>query len=226
MKLVYKNIEYILNLEENKVPVYIIENQKLFFKMLQDLHRQVNMSEEGNFALFDDKNKELNISKNFLLISDVFNINFHDKKIINSIFSILKEESLSEENYSLRLETENKLKDFLQVLISSFEFPLEINEKFEYESLFKIFNIKIQENYENFLEKIIDYLKIITRLTSIKYIVFINLKTFLSKNELEKLYKESFYNKINIILFENYENNCIINVEKRIIIDSDLCEIY
>lgn len=226
MKLVYKNIEYILNLEENKVPVYIIENQKLFFTMLQDLHRQVNMSEEGNFSLFDDKNKELNISKNFLLISDVFNINFHDKKIINSIFSMLKEESLSEENYLLRLETENKLKDFLQMLISNFEFPLEINEKFEYESLFKLFNIKIQENYENFLEKIIDYLKIITRLTSIKYIVFINLKTFLSKNELEKLYKESFYNKINIILFENYENNCIINVEKRIIVDSDLCEIY
>lgn len=226
MKLVYKNIEYILNLEENKVPVYIIENQKLFFTMLQDLHRQANMSEEGNFSLFDDKNKELSISKNFLLISDVFNINFHDKKIINSIFSMLKEESLSEENYLLRLETENKLKDFLQMLISNFEFPLEINEKFEYESLFKLFNIKIQENYENFLEKIIDYLKIITRLTSIKYIVFINLKTFLSKNELEKLYKESFYNKINIILFENYENNCIINVEKRIIIDSDLCEIY
>ncbi|MDY5306378.1 type II-A CRISPR-associated protein Csn2 [Fusobacterium gastrosuis] len=226
MKLVYKNIEYILNLEENKVPVYIIENQKLFFTMLQDLHRQVNMSEEGNFSLFDDKNKELNISKNFLLISDVFNINFHDKKIINSIFSMLKEESLSEENYLLRLEAENKLKDFLQVLISDFEFPLEINEKFEYENLFKLFNIRIQENYENFLEKIIDYLKIITRLTSIKYIVFINLKTFLSKNELEKLYKESFYNKINIILFENYENNCIINVEKRIIIDSDLCEIY
>lgn len=226
MKLVYKNIEYILNLEENKVPVYIIENQKLFFTMLQDLHRQVNMSEEGNFSLFDDKNKELNISKNFLLISDVFNINFHDKKIINSIFSILKEESLSEENYLLRLETENKLKDFLQMLISNFEFPLEINEKFEYENLFKLFNIRIQENYENFLEKIIDYLKIITRLTSIKYIVFINLKTFLSKNELEKLYQESFYNKINIILFENYENNCIIDVEKRIIIDSDLCEIY
>ncbi|MDD7410570.1 MAG: type II-A CRISPR-associated protein Csn2 [Fusobacterium gastrosuis] len=226
MKLVYKNIEYILNLEENKVPVYIIENQKLFFTMLQDLHRQVNMSEEGNFSLFDDKNKELNISKNFLLISDVFNINFHDKKIINSIFSMLKEESLSEENYLLRLEAENKLKDFLQVLISDFEFPLEINEKFEYENLFKLFNIRIQENYENFLEKIIDYLKIITRLTSIKYIVFINLKTFLSKNELEKLYKESFYNKINIILFENYENNCIINVEKRIIVDSDLCEIY
>lgn len=226
MKLVYKNIEYILNLEENKVPVYIIENQKLFFTMLQDLHRQVNMSEEGNFSLFDDKNKELNISKNFLLISDVFNINFHDKKIINSIFSMLKEESLSEENYLLRLETENKLKDFLQMLISNFEFPLEINEKFEYENLFKLFNIRIQENYENFLEKIIDYLKIITRLTSIKYIVFINLKTFLSKNELEKLYQESFYNKINIILFENYENNCIIDVEKRIIIDSDLCEIY
>lgn len=76
MKLVYKNIEYILNLEENKVPVYIIENQKLFFTMLQELHSQINMSEEGNCSLFDDKNKELSISKNFLLISDVFNINF------------------------------------------------------------------------------------------------------------------------------------------------------
>ena len=56
--------------------------------------------------------------------------------------------------------------------------------------------------------------------------VFINLKTFLSKEEVEELYKECFYRKINIILFENYDNNCIIENEKRIIIDSDLCEIF
>lgn len=226
MKLVYKNIEYILNLEEDKIPVYIIENQNLFFTMLNDLHKQINENIEGNFRLFNIENKELNISKYFLLITDIFNINFQDKKILSSIFSSLKEESIKEEMYPLRLEIENKLKNFLESLISNFEFPLELNEKFEYDSLFKIFNIRIQENYENFLEKLIDYLRIIQKLTTVKYIVFINLKTFLSESDIVKLYQECFYKKINIILFENFENNSIMKYEKKIIIDKDLCEIF
>lgn len=94
----------------------------------------------------------------------------------------------------------------------------------DFSNLLKSLKIRVEDN-EVFLEKILDLIKIYTLMFGYKLIVFINLKEFVSEEELSEIYKYCNYNKINIMLIENFQKNPLPN-EKIIIIDDDLCEIY
>lgn len=215
----------LMDMKENRVPVYIIENHSFYLQLILELKRQIEEKQEGIFSLFEGE-KELNLSKNILLITDLFQLNFHNKKIVSAIFSRLKENSLQEVNYLERLQIEESLKMFLNKLILDFPYPLVMDEHLEYEDLFRIFHIQVDENYENYLEKIIDYLNIFYSLRLMRCAIFINLKTILSKEECQKLYTECFYKKIPIILFESRQAEYILQEEETVIIDSDLCEFF
>lgn len=225
MRLVCSEINCIMEMKENRIPVYIIEQPKFFLNLLLKLQEEVEENKKGIFYLFEEE-KELDISKNILLITDLFHLNFHNKKIISAIFSKLKEKTLEEEIYFDRLQLEEQLKLFLEKLIMDFPYPLSLEGTIEYETLFKMFHIQVDEQYESYLEKIIDYISLSYKLGLMKCIVFVNLKTILSKEECKKLYEECFYRKIPIILFENREYEYIIEEEEKIIIDTDLCEIF
>lgn len=225
MKLVCEEINYFFEIQENKIPVYIIENPKFFLHLLLSLKEEIEENKKGIFSLFE-KEKEVELSKNILFISDLLHIDFHNKKIISAIFHKLKEDTLKEEVYSERLEVEGSLKTFLNKIIDSFYYPLEIEDSIEYEDLFKLFHVRIKEDYDTYLEKIMDYLTLSYELGLMKCVIFMNLKTILSEEECRRLYKQCFYQKIPIILFENREYGYIIEEEEKIIIDFDLCEIF
>lgn len=213
-----------MDIKENRVLVYIVENHNFYLRLILELKRQVEENQEGGFSLFEGE-KELNLSKNILLITDLFQVNFDNKKIISAVFSKLEESSLQEYNYLERLQTEGFLKTFLNKLISDFHYPLVMKDQIDYTDLFKVFHIRIDENYENYLKKITDYLNISYSLGLMKCAVFVNLKTILSKEECQKIYTECFYKKIPIILFESRQTDYILEEEETVIIDSDLCEI-
>ena len=56
-------------------------------------------------------------------------------------------------------------------------------------------------------------------------LVFINLKQYLSKNELLELYKYSIYNQVQIILIDSQSYGVTLEYEKKLIIDDNLEEI-
>lgn len=92
------------------------------------------------------------------------------------------------------------------------------------QELCKLFDLKIEVESETFLEKIIDYISTCSEYQNIKVFVFVNLKTFLSPEDLKLFYKYVFNNKIQVLLLENSEHY-ILNEEIITIIDNDLCEI-
>ncbi len=222
MKLVCKKIQKTFDINENKISVCIIENPSFFSYLILTLKNQIDNNQEGEFSLYDNL-EELNLSKSILLITDLFNFDFNNKKFITAIYNELKEYIREDSN---SIEIENSLFLFFQNISQRFPFPLDMNKNCNYEYLFKGFNIHVEENYDNYLEKIIDYLTICSELKLMKVVIFVNLKTILTEEECIKLYRECFYKKIPIFLFENRENNSIMDLEEKVIIDFDLCEIY
>ena len=103
---------------------------------------------------------------------------------------------------------------------------MELCEEFEILNLFKFADVKINESPKNILEKITDFILTIYNLQSFSCFVFINLKSYLTNNELEELYDFIAYKKINILLLENIKREEILSKEKIRVIDKDLCEIY
>ena len=101
--------------------------------------------------------------------------------------------------------------------------PIVINESINLEDIIKLSKINIKYTV-NLLENILLVIDIerILKLNSILF--FINLKQYLSKDELKELYKYAIYNNIKICLIDSQSYGVNIEYEKKLIIDSDLEE--
>lgn len=102
---------------------------------------------------------------------------------------------------------------------------MEFETELDVPGLLKIAGVKYEETEIDFLEKLIRYIKTIVRVLSIKVIVFINLRSYLSETQMQEVIKEIEYQEIQAIFMENQER---VGLEggKRYIIDKDQCEIY
>lgn len=208
-----------IKFSENKNTVLVLENKKFFRNFLFDLKNQIN-GLSGEIVISEDY--EPIRFKDICLLNDYINIDMNEKAILNKVYSDLL--SISEKD--LQKETEEfKLTalQYFSTLISKSDIELFFDD-IDFSNLLKSLKIRVEDN-EVFLEKILDLIKIYTLMFGYKLIVFINLKEFVSEEELSEIYKYCNYNKINIMLIENFQKNPLPN-EKIIIIDDDLCEIY
>ena len=69
----------------------------------------------------------------------------------------------------------------------------------------KICDITFEEKQLSILEKITDYIKLESKILKLKCIIFVNLHDFLDDDEIMLLYKEAFYQKVQLIMIESHE---------------------
>lgn len=74
------------------------------------------------------------------------------------------------------------------------------------------------------LEDLLTFLDIEKELFHHTIIFFVNLKTYLTKEELIEIYKYAIYNKIKIILIDSKSYGVTIEYERKLIIDENLDE--
>lgn len=205
----------------DKINVFVVENNAKFYNYCKELKLQEE-GETGNFILFDDK-KEYPISKNVKVIFDYFNLDLNEKKLqttlFNSLSNICQGEMLNE--YS---ELITYIASFMEKLNSYSEFDIDFNEQIPLSAIFKVFGVCAKEDTSNLVSCLVNYMQFCTKLLGTKLFVFINLKTFLSDEDLQKLYKQTKLDEINILLLENTLRPKL-DGEYITLIDNDLCEI-
>ena len=198
MKLVCASFGLEMELLENYVTVLVVENAGYLTEIVSSLKKQ-SEGEEGIFVLAENDKIE-KIDKKLALVIDPFSISINERKIINKLYT--------------------KLGDEL-VLASPFA-NLVYDLDYNWMELFKGFNVRFEEMAVTLVEKLVEYMHILTNLLGIKVLCLVNIKAYLNKQELMELYKVAFYNKINLVLIEMPEGE-MIGEEKVYIIDNDRC---
>lgn len=219
MRLLISNYDIELELEENKVTVISAESPRVYRDLLENLWKQAN-GEDGIF-IFSEGTKRKNISKEVECIFNVFSIDINSKKVISKLYSELKEQSqtvLQEETSELYAN----LLEYFDKLLMTVPYNLQFDISTEITSLLKIFNVAVINQNDDILEKIIEYIKALNKICSINVFVFIDLKHYLSEEELRMFYEFVFYEKIQIIIVEPVHTPKLTE-EKCCIIDKDLC---
>ena len=112
----------------------------------------------------------------------------------------------------------------LEKINSESRFAIDYDEDTGFSEILKAFNVKFEENTGSFLENLVEYIKILIAFSSVKCLFFVNLKSYLSEEELKMFYKEMQLSDISILLIEDCQREKIED-EKILIIDKDLCEI-
>ena len=221
MKLSHFDLESPIFLDSEFIHVLVIESPKLFYKITKEIYMQIN-GEDGRFIL-SEKEKALSFSKNAYLFHDYFSLQINDKKIITALYKDL--EKLQQDNFisEFSIMQENIISLFEKINSES-RFAIDYDEDTGFSEILKAFNVKFEENTGSFLENLVEYIKILIAVSSVKCLFFVNLKSYLSEEELKMFYKEMQLSDISILLIEDCQREKIED-EKILIIDKDLCEI-
>ena len=219
MKVVNTEVGIELDIEENNIYELIIEHSDSFYKVVGSLVRQVE-GVDGDFIV-SDNNKALKMDKNAEIMVDYYSFSPNNRKIISKLYSKL--EKLAEDFVVEKANINSELVSLMDKLTVSLGYgEVEYDLDFKWTDMFKLYNVSFLETYESLLEKLTGYIKIITELTDIKILFLVNIKSYLSCEEVEKLYQMVKYYKVNLVLIESVERPWT-NQEKRYIIDKDRC---
>lgn len=223
MKLVHKNIEKHLEFEENKVNVLVVENSRMLFRLINELQIQIE-GEDGAFVL-SENGELLNISKEIELITDVFSLNLNERTSLNRLLNSLAGYAQSAEMINKSRELQIVLNEYMSELTQNEDLPVSFADEVNMQNLLKALGVEFESDYDNLCEKLLVYMRIMNRYFQKKVFVLVNLKTFVGEDELKDFYQNAFYEKLNLLLFENTERKSMDNAEEVTVIDEDMCEV-
>ena len=219
MKITVSYLENNIEINNENINVLEIENNKIFFRLINDLNQICNGNVIEEIKTFID-DKEVSITNKVNVISDYFNIDF--SKYMLSINKLINENLKDNSDKSLLLLYKKLIQKYNSI-ISTVDLPIMVNNDVTIESLTKILKLKI--NYKNsIIENLFSIIELERSLKYSKFIVLVNLKQYLDDTELKELYKYSIYNNVNIILVDSQCYGCSHDFEKKLIVDDNLVE--
>jgi CRISPR type II-A-associated protein Csn2 len=203
---------------------FSIENKNFLLDILTELKEQVENGKEGEFNLSLDF-KPLNISKSVSIIFDFTDIDFNSKAITNLLTKKFAEflglgeqaEPLSNlESIILNLAEDYRIKSGLNI-----DYDTSVNAN----NLAKVCSLKVSDDKQALIERLCEYVNLVCDLKPLKLFVLVFGKAFLSKGDIELLYRHCYDKNVRLMLIEAIDKTERLANECRLIIDKDLCTI-
>ena len=215
------SLENDITFTEEYINVLQIQDKKLFTNVINSLNDNINNIEDTKERIIIlDNDIEIKIEKEVLLIIDVFNIDFNQKKIQSALYNKI------EKIYKHEFERMSEFQTIFQKLqLNIFPFEFNYKESIGIQEYLKLLGLKISNNKGKIIDTVFSLIDVVEYLSVAKLLVFVNLKLYLSDDELNEIYKYAMYKKVNILLIETGEEKEPIENEKILYIDSDYDEI-
>lgn len=221
-KLVHNKYGICLELEENKVNEMVVENPVMLTQIIRELGEQCE-GNEGGFVL-SEENRILPVEKFLILTKDLFSLDCNSRKILTRLYQKIEKRMENESEEERRVFYQGYIA-YMESICEKSSLYLLYNEEPDMQEILKMAGLRIDVQKDSMLEGIVEYLKIVHELLEQSVFVFLNLKLFLTQEEIKSLYQECFYRKIQLILIEAVLQEKF-EEEKVCIIDKDRCFLY
>ncbi len=221
MKLVHPDFFFPIEFKENRIETIVIEKPEIFSKLILQLKAHINNKEDFGWVLSENNNL-LEMAKNCEIVMDPFAIDVNNKKLQNALLEKLETEISGTENL---LEWNNlcgKIIQTLDIFLSQIDYQVSYSCDLLIKDFLKLMKVRFQEDNVDFFDKLLDFLSLERDVLNIKVFIMINLKSFLSLEQLNYLYQQSCYKKFQLLLLEsNMDEVNKISGEHIVIIDRD-----
>lgn len=222
-KLTHPDWEFQIKLEDGDSTLLVIEKPSVLRNTLLELINQ-SKGEDGDLIFSNDKG-ELSIGDRFSIVTDVLNLNPACKKVSSRIQQLVKEKVVSDEHYVDTMELLSQLEKYADTMESDFWLSLS-HEPYGVDDLVKMLNLHLAVDYENEAERILEYMNVMHDICGVDCFVFVSLFSMFNPDELKTIILEASSSKHNVILLESREPEIMPCDMRKIIIDSDFCQIY
>ncbi len=220
MKLAYKDMGHILRFGEGHVNELIIENKKMFFDVVDSMHRQTEGLHGDCILSISDRPVEFSKYADLTVQFAPFQVN--RKSLLTKLYSALEKKAQSPETYSKTGELLGEMERYILGL--SEDLPFEINcQKLAIGPIIRALAPEIEENDKNPIERVFTYIELVRELDRDKLFIMVNMRSYFSDEEMEKFAESVSLHDFKVLLLESYEAPKL-NHTKRFVVDADLCE--
>ena len=211
--------QLVIDMKESHVAVLVMERPDTFSDFVYKFAAQCEGS-PGDIVLSED-GKILPISKNAVIVSDYYSLDLNSRQIQGRLYQQLNDLAgdLSIEKSGFTSQGICMMEKLLDMsLFDHVTYDLEL----DWNNIFKMFKVRIEEDYLTLSEKLISFMRVCKELMGFKLLVLVNLKSYLTGESLHEIYKMANYLDLNILLLEHGESEKV-EGEKIYIIDKDKC---
>lgn len=222
-KLSHPDWEFQLSMSDGSSSLLVVENPIQFRKTVVGMLNQ-SKGEDGEFV-FSDEKKQFELQDRLIVILDSLNLDPSNKRITTSVNQQIKEIISSSDFFKEANELVMHMERFAESVGDSYRLNL-FHKDYEIADLYKILNLQIQVEYEDELERIMEFMNVFHDVCGIDCFVFVSLFCFFSQEEMNTLVREATANKHNLLFIEGHEPDYVPEQTRKIIIDKDSCQIF
>lgn len=222
MKLAHPTLEEPISFDDGIINVLVVENAGQLSDYIYDIINQSKGS-NGDFVL-SDCNGVIPLDGVTDLILNPFSLNPNTREVTGAIFGLLNKRIMNEENYIENCSILAEIEKFALMILDEENILLKPTEGLRFINVLKAMGVKFTLSEDSLLESICDYLDVMGAYSKIKLFIFVNLKSYLSSEDMSALYRHINYAKHKALFIENRDNSSDV-CERIVIIDEDLCEI-
>lgn len=179
----------------------VVEDVRIFATIVRDLY---NFDESSELKLYDQQFKSLKAS-DLLVITDILGFDVNAKPVLKLIYQDL-EIQLNEkpEVKSMIDKLTATISELIGYELLDHELDLEQDE-ITVQELFKALGVQIETSSDTIFEKVFEILQIFKYLSKKKMLVFVNVASYLTLEELQSIQEFSELQDLKIIFLERYK---------------------
>lgn len=221
MRLSHPLLSAPLYLREGIFPVLVLEEPRLFQKLVFELSAQAS-GETGDFVLSLDY-QPLDCAEHLHVLRDYFILPLDDRRLQNRFGSRLQwtmRELLGQQTDHLQQE----ISVYLQTVSSAMEWPVHFSEGEYLSPLLKALHFSPVLDGDTTLEQLMQYIELYCGLMKDQCFALVNAHRYFSNAELNELFRMAAYEKWRLLLIEQHLSSPL-SMESVCLLDSSLCEL-
>ena len=219
MSVTYSPIGLYEEFGEDKFLSLIIEDQQLFFELIYDIARQIE-NKNGCFLVSEDQGM-FDLHKKAELITQFIPFTVNRKELLTKVYAYFRQEALNADNYEKTAKILADIENYLYDLTENEDgFVFSVPDNIS--GLLKCCDFKYDDEDKALPEKISEYICAVNEFMGKDIFITVNLRSYITNEDAERLFSELTLRKISIICIENKEHICL-SCENRVIIDGDMC---
>lgn len=226
MRISFAGFDSPIDLNCSRIAVLQIENKALFARVVQSLLQSKGMDALEPYTVWDESGNAVPPGKAFLPVCDPFSLPWSHKSLAGGLYAKLESMLRIDEEVSAKLQL---LGSQLRSEICCMGFDLNGDYGFavewEMRRFLKAFDFGIgPQEGASLLDNLIRFFDYVADMAIAETLLFVNLKTFLTKNELSSVYERLFFHGIRALLLENHESEYYNELERKTVVDQHFIE--
>lgn len=224
MKAYFYNLEFFSEFDfgENSVLAVETSHFRFFRNVVEDLK---GIAEKSSEIAFYEKEKKLINEKDYFLFLDYYDTETIGKTLNGKVLKKISAEL--EENPSEHLQFSSviaSLYSFVLNRLGEEEISFDSDGERSFEEILKLFSVNVSQPREDIFAKILNIIEVTGKLNLVKFLAFINAKSFFSEAELNEIIKMAKYRNVYLFFLDKGITEKKISDEKLVCIDEFLFE--